>query len=104
MNQDVKRLYRSRTNRMVAGVCGGLGEYLRLDPTVVRLAIALLTVLTGFLPVVVFYIVMMIIVPESPAGEPLAKEAVVVKDAGAVPAQPAAAEQPAPVETPESES
>ena len=32
-----KRLYRSNTNKMVAGVCGGIAEYFRLDPTLVRL-------------------------------------------------------------------
>lgn len=33
----MKRLYRSREERMIAGVCGGLGEYLEIDPTIVRL-------------------------------------------------------------------
>jgi len=32
-----KRLYRSRTNRVIAGVCGGLGEYLNIDPIIIRI-------------------------------------------------------------------
>ena len=36
-----KKLYRSRKNKMLCGVCGGLGEYLGIDPTVVRLLVVL---------------------------------------------------------------
>ena len=65
-----KRLYRSRSDRMVSGVCGGIAEYFRIDPTIVRLAtVALLFVTSG--AVIVIYIVMAIVVPEQPAeGEP----------------------------------
>ncbi len=38
----MKRLYRSRKNRMICGVCGGIGEYLNVDPTVIRLLVLLL--------------------------------------------------------------
>lgn len=38
-----KKLYRSGTNRMVCGVCGGIGEYLNIDPTLVRLVWAIFT-------------------------------------------------------------
>jgi phage shock protein C len=61
---ESKRLYRSRTDRMVSGVCAGLGEYLGIDPTVVRL-LFVLGLLAGGSTVPV-YIVMMIIVPEEP--------------------------------------
>ena len=37
MNNDYKRLKRSRSNRMICGVCGGVGEYLNVDPTVIRI-------------------------------------------------------------------
>ena len=37
-----KKLYRSRRNSMIAGICGGLGEYLGVDPTIMRLAAVLL--------------------------------------------------------------
>jgi len=63
-----KKLYRSRTNRMLAGVCGGLGEYLNMDPTVVRLLFVLLTAITSFAPGVIVYIIMMFFVPEDPSG------------------------------------
>ena len=40
-----KRLYRSNTNYMLAGVCGGIAEYFNLDPTLIRLAWVILTLL-----------------------------------------------------------
>ena len=43
MNNDYRKLMRSRNKRMLCGVCGGLGEYLNLDPTVIRIAWVLLT-------------------------------------------------------------
>ena len=61
---DTKRLYRSRSDRMISGVCAGIGEYLGIDPTVVRL-LFLLGLFAGGSTVPV-YIVMMIIVPEEP--------------------------------------
>ena len=39
---DTKRLYRSRTNRIICGVCGGVGEYFGVDPTIIRLLLILL--------------------------------------------------------------
>jgi len=62
-----KRLYRSRTDRMVAGVCGGLAEYFGIDPTIVRLVFVLLALIPG--PGVLAYIVMAIVTPEQPSGE-----------------------------------
>ena len=60
-----KQLTRSTQNHMLAGVCGGLGEFLDLDPTIIRLAFAL-----GFLAscgsALIVYIVMAIIVPPEP--------------------------------------
>jgi phage shock protein C len=57
-----KRLYRSRTDRIVGGVCAGLGEYFGIDPTLVRLAAVLLTLVNGV--GVVVYVVLWIVVPE----------------------------------------
>lgn len=68
MNTGVKKLYRSTTNRMVGGICGGLGEYLGMDPTVVRLLFVLVTVLAGGFPGVAAYIVMLFVIPEEPTG------------------------------------
>jgi phage shock protein C len=63
MNTDYKQLTRSTTNRMIAGVCAGLGEYLNIDPTVVRLLFVLGFFLTG--PgILVAYLIMAVIVPE----------------------------------------
>lgn len=58
------RLYRSRTNRVIAGIAGGLGEYFRVDPVIVRL----LWVLLGFAGGngVLLYLVAWILVPEEP--------------------------------------
>lgn len=64
---ETKRLYRSRTERMLGGVCGGLGRYLSLDPTLIRVIAVLLAVLTGFIPGLIVYLVMMLIVPVEPA-------------------------------------
>jgi phage shock protein PspC (stress-responsive transcriptional regulator) len=55
------RLMRSESNRMIAGVCGGLGAHLGIDPTVVRLAFLLLVLASGV--GIVLYIVLAIIMP-----------------------------------------
>ena len=64
MKSDVKRLYRSRTDRIIGGVCGGLGAYLDVDPTVIRLLFVLLAFAGG--PGLLAYLVMLILVPEEP--------------------------------------
>lgn len=64
MNTTYRPLQRSITNRMIAGVCAGIGEYSNMDPTIVRLLAVLLFFLTG--PgMIVAYIVMALIIPES---------------------------------------
>lgn len=45
----MKRLYRSNSNKMIAGVCGGIGEYFNIDPTLIRLAWVLVSIPTAFL-------------------------------------------------------
>lgn len=60
---DNKKLYRSETNKMVAGVCGGLGEYFNIDPTLIRLIWAVLTVFTVIFGGIVLYILATIIIP-----------------------------------------
>lgn len=64
MSENLSRLYRSRGDRMIGGVCGGLGEYLNIDPTVMRLLFVALALLGG--PGLVIYLIMLIIVPEEP--------------------------------------
>ena len=65
---EKKRIYRSRSDRMVAGVLGGWSTYLGLDPSIVRLAFVILLILTGFFPGIFFYLVMAIIIPLEPKG------------------------------------
>lgn len=63
MNTNYKQLTRSTTNRMIAGVCAGLGDYMNIDPTVVRLLFVLGFFLSGG-GVLVAYLIMALIVPE----------------------------------------
>lgn len=58
-----KRLYRSRSNVMLAGVCAGLADYFGLDPSLVRLGYVLLTVFTAFSGILV-YIIAALIIPQ----------------------------------------
>jgi phage shock protein C len=64
MSYQNKKLYRSRENRMLGGVCGGLGEYFDIDPTLVRV----LFVFGAFLGIpgalLLIYLVMLILVPQ----------------------------------------
>ena len=60
-----KKLYRSVTDRMLCGVCGGIADYFSIDPTLVRLALVALTFM-GFSGIIV-YIIAALIIPEEPA-------------------------------------
>jgi phage shock protein C len=64
MSEQPKRLYRSRTDSMIAGVCGGLAEYFNIDPALVRLAFVAVLLLGG--SAVLIYIIMWIVVPLEP--------------------------------------
>lgn len=58
-----KKLYKSKTNKVLCGVCGGIGEFFNIDPTIIRL----LTVFLALTSVgVVFYIAAALIMPQSP--------------------------------------
>lgn len=61
---EKKRLYKSEDNRVLCGVCGGLGEYLGLDPTVIRILWVLLCLLAG--GGVILYLVAAILIPREP--------------------------------------
>lgn len=63
MENDYRKLVRSRTDRMLCGVCGGIGDYLHIDPTLVRL-IWVLCSLAGCGMGLIIYIVAAIIMPE----------------------------------------
>jgi phage shock protein C len=59
----MKRLYRSRTERMFGGVCAGLGEYAEVDPTIIRLIWVVLTLLSLGVGLVAYFVAW-IIIPE----------------------------------------
>jgi len=63
----MKRLYLSDTDKKLAGVCGGLAEYLDVDPTVARLLVVVLDLLTGVIPGLVVYLIAWMIMPRKPA-------------------------------------
>lgn len=67
-----KKLTRSRSNRMIAGLMGGLGEFFGVDPVLLRLAYLIVTVFTGFVPGIVGYLLAILIVPEEPLITPSA--------------------------------
>jgi phage shock protein C len=76
-----KRLMRSRTQKMWAGVCGGFAEYFNVDPVLVRLVVVVFTLAT--FPVgLVGYIVCMIVMPEGPIAAPAAAAAGSSQDSG----------------------
>jgi phage shock protein C len=65
-----RRFLRSRTNRVLAGVCGGIAEYYGSDVTAVRLLTVLIAVFTGFVPLLFVYLVVAIVVPDHADGAP----------------------------------
>jgi phage shock protein C len=63
MNTNYRKLTRSSSNRMIAGVCGGLGEYLGIDPTVIRLLVVL-AFFTGFGGIALVYLITALVLPD----------------------------------------
>ena len=61
----MRKLYRSMTDKKIAGVCGGIAKIYNIDSTLVRLVFVLLFLLTGFFPIGLLYIVAWIIMPIS---------------------------------------
>ena len=59
-------LQRSRRNHMIAGVCGGLAEWLGWDPTVVRVLYVLVSVLSAAFPGILVYLLLWVIMPKAP--------------------------------------
>ena len=64
MNSRIRRLRRSVGDRWIAGVCGGLGEYLEVDPPVVRIMYVLLSIFSAAFPGILVYIILWIFIPE----------------------------------------
>ncbi len=66
MEKETKKLYRSQSDRMLAGVCGGLGAYIGMDPTIIRIIFVLLVVFGGGGGLL--YILLWIFIPQEPTG------------------------------------
>lgn len=66
MSTETHRLYRSRSERMIGGVAGGLGEYLGVDPTIIRLLFVLSLFLFPGPGAVIVYLILLLVVPEEP--------------------------------------
>ena len=64
MSDEVKKLYRSEDDRWIAGVCGGIGEYFNIDPTLVRVLFILFALAVG--GGILIYIILWIVMPAHP--------------------------------------
>ncbi len=64
MSDGSNRLHRSRSNRMIAGVCGGLAEWLGWDPTLVRILYVVVSVVSAAFPGLLVYLVLWMVMPE----------------------------------------
>ena len=69
----MKKLYRSETSKKIAGVCGGIGEMMDVDPTIIRLSVVVVGLITGIIPMLIAYVIACWIVPigkqESPGSQ-----------------------------------
>jgi phage shock protein PspC (stress-responsive transcriptional regulator) len=59
----MKRVYRSRTDKKIFGICGGIGEAYNIDPTLIRIIVVFLALATGLLPMIITYIIARFIMP-----------------------------------------
>jgi phage shock protein C len=64
MSTSAKKLTKSSTDRMIAGVCGGIAEYFDVDPTVVRVAYVAISIFSAAFPGLIAYIVLALIMPD----------------------------------------
>jgi len=62
----MRRLYRDRWDRKIAGVCGGLGQYLEIDSTIIRLLVVILCIFTAVLPMLILYILAWMLISLGP--------------------------------------
>lgn len=60
-NSSRSRLYRSETNKVIAGVCGGLGDYFNIDPTIIRILFVIITIFGG--SGILIYIILWLVIP-----------------------------------------
>jgi len=66
MTQPIKKLYRSLTQSQVAGICAGLGNYIGIDPVIIRVIAVVTTIMTGVLPGLLTYAVAWLMIPAEP--------------------------------------
>lgn len=59
----MNKLYRSRSDRVLAGICGGLGSYFEIDSTIIRLVFSFLWIITGIFPLTIGYLLGILIIP-----------------------------------------
>lgn len=64
MSDTRQRLHRSRSNRMIAGVCGGLAEWLGWDPTLVRILYIVVSIASAAFPGLLVYLILWVVMPE----------------------------------------
>lgn len=64
-NSKIKRLYRSKKDKVLGGICGGLGEYFEIDPVLIRILWVILTVLSVGAGIIA-YLICWIIIPQKP--------------------------------------
>ena len=69
-----KKLYRSKEDKKLSGLCGGLGEFLGIDPTIIRVLVIVAAFFSAFFPALVLYIALSVAVPENPGESANAKE------------------------------
>ena len=62
----IKRLYRKEKGKIIFGVCAGLGEYFKIDPTLIRLFVIFLCIFTLLVPVILAYLIAALIIPKNP--------------------------------------
>jgi phage shock protein C len=66
VTEGPRRLYRSRTERMLGGVCGGLAKYMNADPTIVRVVYVVVSILSVAFPGILAYLILLLVVPLEP--------------------------------------
>ena len=62
----MRRLYLPRKDKKIFGICGGIGETYDIDPTLIRLGLVFLCLVTAVLPVVLTYLIAWLIIPDKP--------------------------------------
>jgi phage shock protein C len=62
--KEIKKLYRSETDKVFSGICGGLGEFFSVDSTLIRLFWLLVVIFSGIFPGVIAYIFAILLVPK----------------------------------------